>query len=309
MHQKQIISCLILLFIILFTLAISQYIHYINQEGLTDDMPDQLQYVTQQITNTNDEMKLITDANNKLKVSIPEKEAQIAKYKTDNAIDAKTNALNVLYDSINKLDNSKIEQRPEIARLNTEIKTKTDELTLLYTKPGGLNQLNNELEELKKQPELLTTQLVKLKAKLDILNAQREKNAIDYSLVPIKGNKLYDFKALDVEYHDPIEKINADKYADGSQEGTTYLYDKSGKITAVAPPKMQGSVTYYKPEEYKYGAASYVPTYEDSVYLSRSGSVALGNEPEGNTYLPVNERSAYINESTGLSQNAKYNKS
>ena len=49
----------------------------------------------------------------------------------------------------------------------------------------------------------------------------------------------------------------------------------------------QGSVTYYQPGEFPFGASTYVPNYEDSVYLSSVGyRTRFGNtHTNGNTHV------------------------
>ena len=46
--------------------------------------------------------------------------------------------------------------------------------------------------------------------------------------------------------------------------------DNNGNSIKVSIPKYLGAYTYYTPGSYKYSASSFVPSYEDSVYLSRS---------------------------------------
>lgn len=73
----------------------------------------------------------------------------------------------------------------------------------------------------------------------------------------------YDNKAFDVEYHTPASEI------EGTTESGSWL-QHNGKITFYPWSKMTNTYTYNKKDYYKYGNASYVPSYEDSVYLSYS---------------------------------------
>lgn len=98
-----------------------------------------------------------------------------------------------------------------------------------------------------------------------------------------------------IEYHDSPEKIVKEE---GSNLDTDimFLYDPiQNKKVAVTRPVIQSSVTFYKPGEYKYGAASYVPDYSDSVLLSRSNNF-LDNKPKFNpptfTYYDINNSSS-----------------
>ena len=82
----------------------------------------------------------------------------------------------------------------------------------------------------------------------------------------------YNKDNLDVTYHDSIEDILKLKgYSGENEEGIAYVIDKSGN--KVALPKIGGngvSPVYYTTGSYKFGASTYVPSYEDSVYLSKT---------------------------------------
>ncbi len=53
--------------------------------------------------------------------------------------------------------------------------------------------------------------------------------------------------------------------------GVYYQYDQTGKLVEVNYKESNfAPVLYYIPGAYKFGSSAYVPTYEDSVYLSRS---------------------------------------
>lgn len=88
---------------------------------------------------------------------------------------------------------------------------------------------------------------------------QKTADKIDYSKGLIN---------LDIEYHDSAEKIAKDT-GYGLDVGVVWLYDPiQKKKIAVSRPAIQNSATYYEPGTYKYGASTYVPTYNESVLLS-----------------------------------------
>uniref|UniRef100_A0A6C0J3P7 Uncharacterized protein n=1 Tax=viral metagenome TaxID=1070528 RepID=A0A6C0J3P7_9ZZZZ len=75
---------------------------------------------------------------------------------------------------------------------------------------------------------------------------------------------------LDVEYHDPPEVIAKNE---DIEFASVWVYDPvQKKKIAIKRPAMQSNFTYYEPDTYKYGAATYVPSYTDSVLLSRSNN-------------------------------------
>ena len=75
--------------------------------------------------------------------------------------------------------------------------------------------------------------------------------------------------------HDDIETIKKNNPLYDLSFGQVRVVDRtvdpSGKILIFPMVKSQGLVTYYTPGDYPFGAAKYVPNYEDSVYLSNVG--------------------------------------
>lgn len=87
------------------------------------------------------------------------------------------------------------------------------------------------------------------------------------------GNAIKDKKGnfvVDTQYHDSSEKIAEESDNKDLQDGTVYVAGKDGKLVALPRSNVQGTITYYQPNSYRFGASTYVPTYEDSVYLSRT---------------------------------------
>ena len=87
------------------------------------------------------------------------------------------------------------------------------------------------------------------------------------------GNKIKDEKGnfvVDTQYHDSADKIAEESGNKDLQDGTIYVSDKDGKTVAIPKSNVQSDITYYQPNSYRFGASTYVPTYEDSVYLSRT---------------------------------------
>ena len=78
---------------------------------------------------------------------------------------------------------------------------------------------------------------------------------------------------LNVKYHDDYESAKDDY---GNPAGTSYIVDKKGKTTAIPPTGLGVTPTYFKPQDYVYGSLTYVPNYEDSVYLSRTANMFIG---------------------------------
>lgn len=76
--------------------------------------------------------------------------------------------------------------------------------------------------------------------------------------------------SYDTQFHDTIEDILKQSNAYVPILDTVTVKDDSENTISINVPKNMGGITYYKPGAYKYSAESYVPSYEDSIYLSRS---------------------------------------
>jgi hypothetical protein len=73
----------------------------------------------------------------------------------------------------------------------------------------------------------------------------------------------FDSNNYDVQYHDTVAEIES-KTKDGS-----WLL-KNGKVEFIPWSKVPSFSTYNKPGSFTYGTTTYVPSYKDSIYLSRT---------------------------------------
>jgi hypothetical protein len=89
---------------------------------------------------------------------------------------------------------------------------------------------------------------------------------------PILNSKKYNSDNYDLLYHDSEETIKYQSGLYGSDFGTTMVLDNCGNKILIPYSEVQGYPIYYKPGSYKYGASTYIPNYEDSVYFSRANS-------------------------------------
>lgn len=81
----------------------------------------------------------------------------------------------------------------------------------------------------------------------------------------------YDPTNLDVDY------IKEDELAEEPQGNVAWVKDKDGNMVKLeqgdqneAANKLSNNIKYYEPGSYTYGSSSYVPTYQDSIYLSKT---------------------------------------
>jgi len=73
----------------------------------------------------------------------------------------------------------------------------------------------------------------------------------------------------DTQYHDDLDTISKNPQTYSIPSGTKWTKDDLGNTIAVLND-LQGNFLFYdKKSRSKYGSANYVPSYEDSVYLSK----------------------------------------
>jgi hypothetical protein len=82
-------------------------------------------------------------------------------------------------------------------------------------------------------------------------------------------NKIRD--DVSTQFHDDIETIMKQNDLYDLNFGEVRVKDQNGNIIILPRANAQDMVTYYEPGEFQYGASTYVPNYEDSVYLSSVG--------------------------------------
>jgi hypothetical protein len=128
-------------------------------------------------------------------------------------------------------------------------------------------------------PDSLT--LLNLKQQLAKLQQQKLTN-MDSNEV---SNSKYNSDNLDITYHaDPLKE----KQGDESSAGAGNMWVKiDGKLVSVPYNDVSNTTLYNSPGTYQFNSASYVPNYEESVFLSK-----LTNEPTTSkvSNLPVNQR-------------------
>lgn len=103
----------------------------------------------------------------------------------------------------------------------------------------------------------------------------------------------------DVEYHEPVAR-NDDTVSKG-----TWVKDPSGNLVFVPwNDNLGNNTTYYTSGAYPYGASTYVPNYEDSVYLSKT----TGKSTVGIAYT-TSASLGICNQNTGIDSKAKMEQS
>ena len=85
-----------------------------------------------------------------------------------------------------------------------------------------------------------------------------------------KLTTTYDNSNLNIKYHDDVEDIQAQSRFYETDFSSINVLDQTGNIISMPYTPVQGMITYYKPGTYYYGSTAYVPTYEDSIYFSKT---------------------------------------
>lgn len=101
------------------------------------------------------------------------------------------------------------------------------------------------------------------------------------------SNKEYNSDNYDITYHaDPMKDIDMNPSASGV--GKTWI-EMSGNIVSVPYSDVLNTTLYNPPGTYKFNSASYVPNYEESVYLSNASHPSVSPK----LYKPNAEKTNY----------------
>ena len=110
--------------------------------------------------------------------------------------------------------------------------------------------------------------------------------------VPGSADRIkYDSNKFDIQYHNTIDDISKQNGVYDLSFGTMIVFDKYGNEIAIPYVPGQATPTYYQAGSFTYGASSYVPNYEDSVYLSRT----TGMSSVGKIYPTTNMLGGFCN--------------
>lgn len=73
----------------------------------------------------------------------------------------------------------------------------------------------------------------------------------------------------DVTFHASAEDLMKNNDSSEVAFNQVRVLDQTGNVVILTSAAVQSPVTYYQPGSYPFGSSSYIPMYEDSVYLSR----------------------------------------
>ncbi len=99
----------------------------------------------------------------------------------------------------------------------------------------------------------------------------------------------------DITFHADAATIMAsDTTSSDLSFGQVRVIDQYGNVVILPSAPVQSPITYYQPGSFPFGASTYIPKYEDSVYLSRLTQLATtapyvsSNAPKGACELNAN---------------------
>lgn len=91
----------------------------------------------------------------------------------------------------------------------------------------------------------------------------------------------------DITFHADAKTIMATDETSDLSFGQVRVIDQTGNVVILPSAPAQSPLTYYQPGSFPFGASTYIPKYEDSVYLSRLTQLATtapymsSNAPKG----------------------------
>jgi hypothetical protein len=85
----------------------------------------------------------------------------------------------------------------------------------------------------------------------------------------LENTKKYDPNNYDVIYHD--DPVDANTIASSK---TIYVRDQDGNLKEMTYSPVQSLPIYYEPGSFQYGSTGYVPSYEDSIFLSKTTNMS-----------------------------------
>ena len=94
----------------------------------------------------------------------------------------------------------------------------------------------------------------------------------ELSKIDLSGN-------YSVQFHDSLDDIKSQNKGSDLSFGEVRVRNQNGDIIILPKIHTQELTTYYTPGEFKYGASTYVPNYEDSVYLSAISNKKFAPSP------------------------------
>jgi hypothetical protein len=90
------------------------------------------------------------------------------------------------------------------------------------------------------------------------------------------SNSEYNSDNFDITYH--AEPIIASDDESTAGPGKMWIKDKDGKLIAVPYADVSNTTLYYQTGSYPFGPSSYVPNYEESVFLSKLSNLPTTSE-------------------------------
>jgi len=125
-----------------------------------------------------------------------------------------------------------------------------------------------------------------------------------YGIVdPSDNTPKYKYNNYNVQYHDSIDTILANEKVLDMSAGSAFVLDENGNMVELpSTGEVNVTPTYYQPGSYKFGASTYVPSYEDTIYLSRTTSESSATPVVNTASIAKGFCSEFINQPDKLEE-------
>jgi hypothetical protein len=148
-----------------------------------------------------------------------------------------------------------------------------------------LNELNIFIEGYEDSTNKYTE-----KAKADAVEKGYASGYAGSGSIPVDSsdNPLYKYNTdnYNVEYHDSADVWKGKTETMDLSFGNVWVVGASGNKVNIPYSSLRNFTTYNNPGTFTYGASSYVPSYEDSVYLSRSTGLPTVSAYDNKSIIP-----------------------
>lgn len=143
-----------------------------------------------------------------------------------------------------------------------------------------ITNIKKKLEEERNKPTPDILIITKLQTEINNLEQQK----ISSMNSNTTSNSSYNSNNFDITYHaNPIPKTENNEFTGAGK----MWVDISGRLVAIPYSDVTNTTLYYSQDDYIYNSASYVPNYEESVFLSSLTNLPTTTTTEKPQKIPV----------------------
>jgi hypothetical protein len=109
-------------------------------------------------------------------------------------------------------------------------------------------------------------------------NGRFKREVVSTSPGAASGDKTREINNYDVGFHENADDVRKRQKMFDQPVGGLVMLDSDGNKIILPRESVQGDLTYNEPAKYAYGMRTFVPNYEDSVFLSQSTKLSTVSE-------------------------------